>query len=60
MRWIWGINPTNIRVLKTEIVPQAIVSDSLTMLEADNAILQVEFQTRPYSEPPIPYRMLNY
>ena len=60
VRWIWGINPTNIRVLKTEIIPEPIVSDSLTMLEIDNAILQIEFQTVPYSNPSIPYRMLNY
>lgn len=60
VRWIWGINPTNIRVLKTEILPEPIVSDSLTMLEIDNAILQIEFQTVPYSNPSIPYRMLNY
>ncbi len=60
MRWIWGINPTNIGILKTEIIPEPIVSDSLTMLEIDNAILQIEFQTVPYSNPSIPYRMLNY
>ena len=60
VRWLWGINPSIIRVLKTEIIPEPIVSDSLTMLEIDRAILQIEFQTVPYSNPSIPYRMLNY
>lgn len=60
VRWLLAINPTNVRVLKTEIIPEPIRSDALILLQTDNQILHLEFQTVPYSEPPLPYRMLKY
>lgn len=60
VRWLLDINPTNVRVLKTEIIPEPIRSDALILLQTDNQILHLEFQTLPYSEPPLPYRMLKY
>lgn len=60
VRWLLDINPTNVRVLKTEIIPEPIRSDALILLRTDNQILHLEFQTLPYSEPPLPYRMLKY
>lgn len=60
VRWLLAINPTNVRVLKTEIIPEPIRSDALILLQTDNQILHLEFQTLPYSEPPLPYRMLKY
>ncbi|MDY7008677.1 MAG: DUF4351 domain-containing protein [Cyanobacteriota bacterium] len=60
VRWLLGINPTNVQVIKTEIIPEPIRSDALILLQIDNKILHLEFQTFPYSDPPIPYRMLKY
>lgn len=60
VRWLLGINPTNIQVIKTEIIPEPIRSDALILLQIDNKILHLEFQTLPDSDPPMPYRMLNY
>lgn len=60
VRWLLATNPTNVRVLKTEIIPEPIRSDALILLQTDNQILHLEFQTLPYSEPPLPYRMLKY
>ena len=60
VRWLLGINPTNVQVIKTEIIPEPIRSDALILLQIDEKILHLEFQTFPYSDPPIPYRMLKY
>ncbi|MGK7873221.1 MAG: Rpn family recombination-promoting nuclease/putative transposase, partial [Xenococcaceae cyanobacterium] len=60
VRWLLSVNPVNVRVLKTEIIPEPIRSDALILLQIDKKILHLEFQSLPYSEPPIPYRMLKY
>ncbi|NET87744.1 MAG: DUF4351 domain-containing protein [Kamptonema sp. SIO1D9] len=60
MRWLLGREVENVEVLKTELSIEPILADSLTFLQAGNLILQVEFQTLPYSSPPIPLRMLDY
>jgi len=52
--------PTPVEVLKTELIQEPIRADSLTFLKAGNQILHIEFETRPYSEPPLPFRMLDY
>ena len=52
--------PTPIEVLKTELIQEPIRADSVTFLKAGNQILHIEFETRPYSEPPLPFRMLDY
>ncbi|NER07889.1 MAG: Rpn family recombination-promoting nuclease/putative transposase [Okeania sp. SIO3C4] len=59
VRWLLGVNHTNVQVIKTEIIPEPIRSDALILLQVDNKILHLEFQTFPYSEPPIPYRMVS-
>ncbi|MGL5059181.1 MAG: Rpn family recombination-promoting nuclease/putative transposase [Microcoleus sp.] len=59
--WLLPIDePTNIEVLKTELIQEPIRADSLVFLQADNQILHLEFETRPYSDPPIAFRMLDY
>ncbi len=60
VHWLLAVNPANVRVLKTEIIPEPIRSDALILLQINNKILHLEFQTLPYSNPPIPYRMLKY
>ncbi len=52
--------PTPVEVLKTELIQEPIRADSVTFLKAGNQILHIEFETRPYSEPPLPFRMLDY
>ena len=52
--------PTLVEVLKTELIQEPIRADSLTFLKAGHQILHIEFETRPYSEPPLPFRMLDY
>jgi predicted transposase/invertase (TIGR01784 family) len=48
-------------VLKTELSLQPIRADALHLLEVDDEILHVEFETDPTkSEPPLDLRMLDY
>jgi len=54
------VQPTSVEVLKTELIQEPIRADSLTFLKAGSQILHIEFETRPYSEPPIPFRILDY
>ncbi|MCU0547235.1 MAG: Rpn family recombination-promoting nuclease/putative transposase [Oscillatoriaceae cyanobacterium Prado104] len=61
VRWLLPIDePTSIEVLKTELIQEPIRADSLVFLQTGNQILHLEFETRPYSEPPIAFRMLDY
>jgi predicted transposase/invertase (TIGR01784 family) len=61
VRWLLPIDePTAVQVLKTELIQEPIRADSLVFLQTDNQILHLEFETRPYSEPPIAFRMLDY
>ena len=61
VRWLLPIDePINVQVLKTELIQEPIRADSLVFLQSDNQILHLEFETRPYSEPPISFRMLDY
>ena len=60
VRWLLNIEPEKISVLKTEIIPEPIEADTLVLLQTANQILHLEFQTVPYSTPPIPLRMLEY
>ncbi|HLO51495.1 MAG TPA: Rpn family recombination-promoting nuclease/putative transposase [Kamptonema sp.] len=60
VRWLLNTEPENITVLKTEILPEPIEADALVLLQTANQILHLEFQTVPYSNPPIPLRMLEY
>ena len=60
VRWLHGIDVTEISVLKTELNTEPIYADSLTLLQTANQILQWEFQTLPASKPSLPLRMLKY
>ena len=59
-RWLLNVESENIKVLKTELSIEPVRADSLVLLQISNQILQIEFQTLPYSNPPIPNRMLEY
>lgn len=58
--WLLSESVTDIQVLKTELSIEPIRADSLTLLQTSNQILHLEFQTLPTSEPPLPFRMLDY
>lgn len=59
-RWLLSVNTTSVQVLKTELTLEPIRADSVTFLQTPNQILHIEFQTIPTSDPPIPFRMLDY
>ncbi|MFB2893587.1 Rpn family recombination-promoting nuclease/putative transposase [Aerosakkonemataceae cyanobacterium BLCC-F50] len=58
--WLLAIQSQNIQVLKTELTLEPIRADAVTFLQTANQILHLEFQTLPGSNPPIPFRMLDY
>ncbi|NEP26062.1 MAG: DUF4351 domain-containing protein [Moorea sp. SIO3I6] len=58
--WLLGEEPRDIQVLKTELSAEPIQADALSVLQSTNQILHLEFQTLPQSEPPLPFRMLDY
>ncbi|AOX01754.1 hypothetical protein BJP34_22020 [Moorena producens PAL-8-15-08-1] len=58
--WLLGEEPRDIQVLKTELSAEPIQADALSLLQSTNQILHLEFQTLPPSEPPLPFRMLDY
>ena len=60
IRWLLGIESTEVEVLKTELTLEPIRADAVTFLRTANQILHLEFQTLPPSNPPIPFRMLDY
>ena len=60
VHWLLAIESTDIEVLKTELTNEPIRADAITFLRTANQILHVEFQTLPYSDPPISFRMLDY
>jgi predicted transposase/invertase (TIGR01784 family) len=58
--WLLSVQQQNIQVLKTELTLEPIRADAVTFLRTANQILHIEFQTLPESNPPIPFRMLDY
>lgn len=58
--WLLAEAPTQVKVLKTELSLEPIRADSVTFLQTANRILHIEFQTRTISNPPLPFRMLDY
>ncbi len=58
--WLLGEKIENATVLKTELSLEPILADSVVLLQLINQILHIEFQTLPISEPPIPFRALDY
>ncbi|MFN6565135.1 MAG: Rpn family recombination-promoting nuclease/putative transposase [Nostoc sp. ChiSLP01] len=58
--WLLAQAPSLVKVLKTELSLEPIRADSVTFLQTANRILHIEFQTRTISNPPLPFRMLDY
>lgn len=58
--WLLSVEPTELQVLKTELSLEPIRADFVTFLQVDGQILHLEFQTSPESDPPLPFRMLDY
>ncbi|MBW4492301.1 MAG: Rpn family recombination-promoting nuclease/putative transposase [Oscillatoria princeps RMCB-10] len=60
VRWLLNMEPERVEVLKTELSSEPLRADSLVLLQVSAQILHLEFQTLPYSNPPVPVRMLEY
>lgn len=60
VNWLLAVESQDIEVLKTELTLEPIRADSISFLRTANQILHIEFQTLPYSNQPIPFRMLDY
>ncbi|MBD2441425.1 DUF4351 domain-containing protein [Nostoc sp. FACHB-110] len=60
VNWLLPEEATQVKVLKTELSLEPIRADSVTFLQTANRILHIEFQTRTISNPPLPFRMLDY
>ncbi len=59
--WLLGRPITQVRLLKSELSLQPIRADAVHLLEIDDEILHLEFETDPTdSEPPLPLRQLDY
>lgn len=58
--WILGQPTDSVNVLKTELSIEPIRADSITLLQTQDRILHLEFQTKLDSTPPLPLRMLDY
>ena len=60
VNWLLGQKQTKVKVLKAELSLEPIRADSVTFLQTAQRILHIEFQTRTISNPPLPFRMLDY
>lgn len=60
VHWLLGIETQDVKVLKTELFLEPIRADSISFLQTTNRILHIEFQTDAASNPPIPFRMVDY
>ncbi|MCG3162607.1 MAG: hypothetical protein JMDDDDMK_03900 [Acidobacteria bacterium] len=59
--WLLGRPVARVRLLKTELSLQPIRADSVYLIETEEEILHIEFETDPSdSEPPLDLRMLDY
>ena len=59
----WLVNAREdeeLTILKTELSIEPITADSVIFMKVANRILHLECQTLPYSDKPIPFRMLDY
>lgn len=59
-KWLISTKVRKVKVLKTELSIEPVRADSVTFLQTGKRILHIEFQTLPLSEPPIPFRELDY
>ncbi|MBW4680517.1 MAG: Rpn family recombination-promoting nuclease/putative transposase [Microcoleus vaginatus WJT46-NPBG5] len=60
VRWLLSKEVNEIQILKTELSVEPIRADALILLQIDDQVLHLEFQTLPESKPAIPFRMLDY
>ena len=58
--WVLGKSVQVAAVLKSELSIEPIRADSVTFLRLQGLILHLEFQVKLESEPPLPFRMLDY
>lgn len=59
-QWLLGEQLGEVSLLKTELDLEPIRADSITFVQAQNCILHLEFQVAPQTQPPLPFRMLDY
>lgn len=60
VNWLLAVESQDLEVLKTELTLEPIRADAIAFLRTANQILHIEFQTLPYSDQPISFRMLDY
>jgi len=60
VQWLGYANVEDIEQEPTELNRESIRSDAVFFLPQLGRILQIEFQTEPQSDPPIPLRILDY
>ncbi|MBD1807661.1 Rpn family recombination-promoting nuclease/putative transposase [Microcoleus sp. FACHB-SPT15] len=58
--WLFGTTPESIEVLKTELSIEPIRADFVANLPTQQRLLQIEFQVKGETEPPLSLRMLDY
>jgi len=58
--WLFGSTPEAIEVLKTELTIEPIRADFVANLPTQQRLLQIEFQVKGETDPPLPLRMLDY
>jgi predicted transposase/invertase (TIGR01784 family) len=56
--WLTGKPVTMIEIQPSELLLEPIRADALILLESDELVLHLEFQTRPKND--IPFRVLDY
>lgn len=59
-RWLLTTRIRKVEVLKTELSIEPVRADSVIFLRTGKRILHIEFQTLTQSQPPIPFRALDY
>ncbi|MGB5960511.1 MAG: DUF4351 domain-containing protein [Coleofasciculaceae cyanobacterium] len=57
--WLFGTTPETIEVLKTELTIEPIRADFVALL-AQQRMMQIEFQVKGETDPPLSLRMLDY
>ncbi len=58
--WLFGARPGPVKIFQTELNREPLRADSAILLERDDEIFHIEFQTSARSHVPLPVRMLNY
>jgi predicted transposase YdaD len=58
--WLLGSTPESVEVIKTELSIEPVRADFVAYLPQEQRLLQIEFQVRGETNPPLPLRMLDY